>query len=142
MKKIVIVLAVLCLMSVGAFAQCAILPCVVAATSIVKQTHGIAPTTVFTPTADGTFRVSAYLTTSKPTNPDAGDWELYFRWNDGLRANRWVENTASNPGSNAGVGTIVVHAIAGQPLEYRTQIVAGTAEGMKYSLYIVVEQLQ
>ena len=142
MKKVLLIIAALCVLSAGAFAQCASFPCVVATTTLTKQAHGIPPTGLLTPTGDGTFRISAYLTTSKPTSADAGEWQLYFRWNDGLRANHWVIATASSPGTNAGNGTVVVHAIAGQPVEYRTAIVAGTTGGMKYDLYIVLEQLQ
>jgi hypothetical protein len=142
MKRVLLIVAALCAMSIGLFAQCATYPCVVSTTTLTKQTHAIALTTLYTPAVEGTFRISAYLTTSKPTSAGAGEWEGHFLWNDGLRASHWGLGTATIPGTSAGVGSIIVHAIADRPIEYRTEIVQGTIAGQRYDLYIVVEQLQ
>jgi len=141
MKRVLLILAIWSAMSVVALAQCAAMPCVVATTSLTKQTHGIPPTTFFTPATDGMFRISAYLGTTKAATNNAGGWLLVFRWNDGVR-DRNTGTAAASASSNAGNATIVVYAVGGQPLEYRTLIVGGTAEGMKYDLHIVVEQLE
>ena len=143
MNRVLLIFAALCAMTVGAFAQCSSFPCVVATTSVTKQTHGIERTTVFTPTTDGMFRITAYLTVTKavPNDGSAGEWFVSFRWNDGLRENAWITGTGS-AGTNAGnASTIVAHSIAGVPIEYRTSIL-GLIDGMKYDLFIVVEQLQ
>lgn len=144
MKKILLTITFVSAMGIASFAQCASLPCVVATASFTKQTHEIPTTTLLTPTTDGTFRISTYLSTSKRANnpDDHGEWEVIYNWSDGRRASRWVVATAGNPGTSAGVGTIVLRDVAGQPLEYRTDIVAGNTGGIEYDVYIVVEQLQ
>jgi len=142
MKKILIVLAALCLMSVGAFAQCAAFPCVVASTSLPNQTTAITPTTLFTPTADGTFRVTAYLSTGAGTST-GNNWAVYLHWVDGqLARSQYVAVPAHS--QNSPYATLVVHDLAGQPLEFRTAIFGGRNAGTPktYELYLVVEQLQ
>jgi hypothetical protein len=141
MKKLLLLAAVWSAMTVAALAQGAAMPCVVATTSLTNRTHGTPPTPFFTPATDGMFRISAYLGTTKAATNSAGTWLLLFRWNDGVR-HRNTGTAAASASSNAGNATIVVYAVAGQPLEYRTSIVGGTAEGMKYDLHIVVEQLE
>ena len=142
MKKVLLIIAALGAMSMCAFAQCATYPCVVSTTTLIKQTHAITPTTLYTPAVEGTFRINAYLTTSKPTDIHAGQWEVHFLWNDGLRASHWAVSTAGKPGTSAGVGTVIVHAVADQPIEYRSDVIQGIPGGQHYDLYIVVEQLQ
>jgi hypothetical protein len=143
MKKLLLIVATLCAASVGVFAQCASFPCVVATTSLTHQTQAIPPTTLLTPTAEGTFRINVYLTTNDGTN-GAQHWDVFLRWVDGIRA-RNIDLSAPTDKTNVPFGTIVVHNVAGQPLEYRTGVGAGTGrEGAstRYDLYIVVEQLQ
>jgi hypothetical protein len=142
MKRFLLLVAVVSTLSLGAFAQCATYPCVVSATTLTKQTHAIPLTTLYTPVVEGTFRITAYLTTGKPTSTGPEEWEGHFLWNDGLRTGHWGLATATNPGTSAGNATIIVHAIADQPIEYRTDLVDGTIGGQRYDLYIVVEQLQ
>ena len=120
MKKVLLLIAGSCLMSIGAFAQCTAFPCVVASASFTKQNHGLARTTLFTPPSDGMFRINAYLSVTKPTTPTNAGWDVFFNWNDGIRANHWVTNAEAVIPTNAGIATILVHAIAGQPIEYRT----------------------
>jgi hypothetical protein len=141
MKRIPFVIAAFIVLCTGLSAQCAQMPCVIATASFTNQDHGLARTTLFTPTLDGTFRVNAYMTVTKPTTPTSADWAVFLNWNDGLRASRWFTG-AQGGFTNAGTATIVVHTIAGQPVEYRTAIEGGTSNGMKYDLFIVVEQLQ
>jgi hypothetical protein len=129
MNKVLLIVAALCAMTVGAMAQCATFPCVGATTTLTKQAHGITPTTLYTPAVEGTFRINAYMTTSKPTNIHAGQWEVHFLWNDGLRASHWVVLTAGKPGTSAGVGTVIVHAVADQPIEYRSDVIQGNSWG-------------
>jgi hypothetical protein len=140
MKKLLLLAAVVStMMSIGAFAQCATFPCVVATTTLVHQTHAISPTVVYTPTAEGTFRISVY-TSATNGGTGQGQWDIVFRWvdrlggkNSGLGAFRQIANSAN----------IVVHDMAGQPLEYRTFASPERSQAPRaYDLYIVVEQLQ
>jgi hypothetical protein len=142
MKKVVIALAAFCLMSVSAFSQCATFPCVVASTSLPNQTQAITPTILFTPTVEGTFRVTAYLSTGGGTST-GNDWGVFLRWVDGQQA-RSQYVAVPDHSQNSPYATFVVHDLAGQPLEYRTGIFGGRNAGTpkKYDLYLVVEQLQ
>ena len=142
MKKVMIVLAAFCLMSIGAFAQCAAFPCVVASTSLPDQTQALTPTTLFTPTAEGTFRVTAYLSTGAGTS-SGNNWAVFLRWIDGQRARSQYVAVPAH-GQNSPYATLVVHDLAGQPLEFRTAILGGRNPGTPrtYDLYLVVEQLQ
>jgi hypothetical protein len=143
MKRVLLIVAALCAMSVGAFAQCATMPCVVASVSLTKQTHGIPPTILLTPTTDGTFRITALLSTSKGNGGfDQGLWEVFVRWEDRIRERNSVLGGQAPDHDNDAYATIVVHDIAGKPLEYRTSIAGGVADGSQYDLFIVVEQLQ
>jgi hypothetical protein len=142
MKRLLL-LIVVSTFSMGAFAQCAAFPCVVAATSLTNQTQAIPPTTLLTPTTEGTFRINVYLTTGDGTNGGL-HWDVFLRWVDGIRA-RNTDLSALTDQTNVPFGTIVVHNVAGQPLEYRTAVGAGTPhEGAsrRYDLFLVVEQLQ
>jgi len=141
MKKVLLIVAALCAMSGAAFAQCATMPCVVATTSLTNQREGIAPTILYTPATEGTFRINMYMsTTAGPRN--AGQWEVFFRWTDNI-AMRKINMGAQNGSTSVPFGTIVVHDLAGQPLVYRTVAVDGRdIVSKRYDLYIVVEQLQ
>jgi hypothetical protein len=149
MKRILLMIAAIPTMSVGAFAQCASFPCVVATASVTNNTTGIDPTTLYTPPAEGTFRVSVYMSTTGGGGNSPAQWFTFVRWVDRLSARNAhvgvLPNSTSSSVGTTGVvgGSIVVHDMAGQPLEYRVG-----AGGFRYQLshaydlYIVVEQLQ
>src|SRR6266446_10086734 len=101
-----------------AHAQCAAFPCVVASVSLNDQSQAISSTPVFTPTADGVFRISLYLSTSAGTNKRAY-WSTYVGWTDahGTKQDPFtsaLQNSAS--GAN-----IVVQDVGGQPLLYQVK---------------------
>src|SRR5450432_477753 len=118
MKKVLLFVAAMCAMSIGAFAQCPTFPCVVASASLPNQREGIPPTVLYTPTAEGTFRINVYMSATKgPGN--GGQWEIFLRWTDNI-AMRHENLGARNTGTSVPFGTIVVHDLAGVPLVYRT----------------------
>lgn len=141
MKKVLLIVAALCAMSVAAFAQCATMPCVVATTSLTNQREGIAPTILYTPTAEGTFRINVYISATGGGTGQS-QWDIFVRWKDRI-GERHAGLPASNNISDAPFGTFVVHDLAGQPLEYRTSAYPERGQAPRaYDLYIVVEQLQ
>jgi hypothetical protein len=122
-----------------AHAQCAAFPCVVASVSLPNQSQAIPNTPIFTPTANGIFRINAYATASKGNNQSA-QWVVYFGWTDDLGA-RKSTTTAYENSSNAPNTTFIVQDVAGLPLSYQTKP-SGNVSGATYNLNIVVEQLQ
>ncbi len=139
MKRILLIITAMAAMSIGAFAQCATFPCVVATTTLTHQTHAISPTVLYTPTAEGTFRVNLYMSATN-AGTDQGLWELVLRWTDSVGEKHALFGTPHMGDSTA---TFPVHAVAGQPLEYRTFATPSRSQvARSYDLYIVVEQLQ
>lgn len=151
MKRYLLVMVLLG-MSVGSFAQsvkatradgteCATLPCVVATVSLTDQGQPIPSTPIFTPTADGAFRMSLYTSTSGGTNKRAY-WATFFGWTDVHGAKQMpLANTYPNGSSSI---SMLVQAVAGQPLLYQVKPVGGGGGvvGMTYDLLITIEQLQ
>jgi len=123
MKRVLFLTAVLLILSGGAFAQCSTFPCVVASVSLPGQTVAIAPTTLLTPSAAGTFRVSYYLSTGPGIN-DGHTWAAYIRWTDD-EGPRSVYTQVGKNSSNAPYASVIVRVVAGQPLQYRTGVLGG-----------------
>jgi len=127
--------------SASAFAQCAAFPCVVASLALTNQSQAIPATAIFTPTANGVFRISSYISTSTGTNKNA-TWEAFEGWTDeiGPRQGGFVFASPNIASSS----TWVARVIAGQPVLYQTKLyhTAGGSGGMTYNLNVVVEQLQ
>lgn len=142
MKRFLFVAAVLLILSAAAFAQCSTFPCVVASVALPHQTVALAPATLLTPSAAGTFRVSYYLSTGPGVN-DGHDWATYIRWTDDEGPRNVYTQVGSN-GSSAPYASVIVHVVAGQPLQYRTAVLGGRNPNTPkvYDLYIVVEQIQ
>ncbi len=127
--------------SASAFAQCAAFPCVVASVSLTNQAQAIPATAIFTPRANGVFRISSYISTSNGTNKNA-TWEAFEGWTDdiGPRQGGFIFAVPNIDSSS----TWVAQAVAGQPLLYQTKLyrTLGGSGGMTYNLFITVEQLQ
>lgn len=142
MKRLLLVAAALLILSTGAFAQCSTFPCVVASVSLPHQTEALAPATLLTPSASGTFRVSYYLSTG-PGGNDGHNWATYIRWTDDQGPRNVYTQVGSNS-SSAPYASVIVHVVAGQPLQYRTAALGGrdSSTPKVYDLYIVVEQIQ
>ena len=99
-----------------------LMPCVVltdAPDSLTnRKQNGIAPTILYTPTAEGTFRINVYISATGGGTGQS-QWDIFVRWKDRI-GERHAGLPASNNISDAPFGTFVVHDLAGQPLEYRT----------------------
>lgn len=116
------------------------MPCqstsIVASQTFSSQSSGLSATTVYTPSAAGLFRVSAYMEAST-TNCD-GAPVVY--WTDTYRSkNATLENLQFSSGVPVASGHIFWSA-ASQPIQVSTvfDVNSGSAT---YNLYVVVEQL-
>ena len=129
----------------------ALAPRIVATVSLTGQTAGIAKTALFTPTNDGLFRVSAYMTMTVPMS--TGFWRLNAFWTDDAGAEENVIyylfsgnkpptaacNTPDVGGPSCNSAVLLFHDKAGVPLSYDVEAHAGAAG--TYDVFIVVEQL-
>jgi hypothetical protein len=124
-----------------AHAQCAAFPCVVATVSLASQSQNIPSTPIFTPTSDGTFRISVYMSTSTGTIKRAS-WVAFVGWTDEHRVQE--VGIASAAPNGWGSQSYVIREVAGQPMLYQTKLSAGGNGngGMTYDLFFTVEQLQ
>ena len=145
----------LILMAVNSFAQDAqrtttiVNPAIVATVALTSQTANISKTALYTPTADGVFRISAYMTMVVPGS--TGSWWLTAYWVDDAGAEQTViykinshskspTNSCNAAGGTAcGSSVFVVDGKAGLPISYDVGAHAG-ATGT-YDVFVVVEQL-
>ena len=102
-------------------------PTIVASRQLTGRTTMIPTTTLFTPSANGLYRVSAYISMTTPgTNGCA--WYFDVGWTDdaGVEGASNLENVRNNylppndygTGENAFTQTIIVRAVAGSPITY------------------------
>lgn len=113
------------------------MPCqfsnIVATQTFSSKTAALASTAVFTPTADGVFRVSLVLEAVV-----AGTVAANVSWTDGFNA-QGVGSVASLDGA----GNVITHtqAVAIRAKSGTSISVATVYTGGTYNLYVVVEQL-
>ena len=132
-------------------------PTIVARIALVNQTAAIPTTTLFTPTSDGLYRISAYGAITTPVSPNGANWSVFFGWTDeaGMEGsgeplviiadfntpqNAYGVCTQGANGTQSPAGCVlVVRSLAGKPLTY--SVTAEFAAGGTYELFITVEQL-
>ena len=111
----------------------------VATVSLTGQTGDIGATTLFTPSATGTYRVSVYLVC---TTAGTGTLVLTIGWTDDEQAQTVkpaVDIDLANLGE-ASSGVSFIQSAAAVAITY-TAAIAGKAGSPAYSLYITLEQL-
>ena len=118
-------------------------PVIVAKKQVLNQTGTVNPVTLYTPTEDADFRISAYMSTHSCEFKGSGfEFQLLLTWTDDSA--EWVnqEIAALNCNNNHeplySSGTIFIHAKAGAPISVWVQAIAGASGS--YDGYIVVEQ--
>jgi len=135
------------------------LPRVVASVHRTNLTAAIPATTVFTPTKDGLFRVTAYMTLTVPAEASQL-WLLGLNWTDDAGAEQSVGyvgvysnstppyayglNSDAYPPygySQLSPAALAFRANAGVPIKYSVSPY-GTPEGSTYELFFTVEELQ
>jgi hypothetical protein len=125
-------------------------PTILAKAKLVNQTAPIPATTIFTPSQDGLYRVSVYMSQTQ-LGGGYGAWDFNLNWSDNAGTEgatpyelsdnngfdgHYVNNlNASLPGA-----TILLEAIRGVPVTYSVQALSSPAGS--YELYYVVERLE
>lgn len=121
-------------------------PMVVAAQSFLNRTASIAATTLYTPSADGTFRVSVY---SEITTTSGGGCPL-LSWVDDFNTHTNQSlvqvdgggaciNSGGSGTPNYGWATWIVRATSGNAISF--SFPGSTTTPVVYSIYVTVEQL-
>lgn len=125
-------------------------PAVVASVKVTNQTTPIPATVLFTPSADGLFRVSVYMVTTVPkTNGTQAVWVSNIDWTDDAGNWLFVEpaDTPAYALSNSNVfgrtndWPLNFWAKAGTPISYSVISSNGQAGGSTYEVFITLEQL-
>ena len=117
-------------------------PLIVATVQLLSQTTGIPPTNIFTPQADGLFRISVYTTTTK-SHPHALGWFFHLRWSDDGRQHDAVgPHVVGHPAGVWETWTSTFSAKAGTPVTFSVVRRGENPAGMTYDLLFTVEQLQ
>lgn len=125
-------------------------PTIVATVKLTGQTAAVPKTTLFTPTADGMFRITAYMVTTVPTtNGSKADWLLRVGYTDD--AGSWILGTVANvpayQRSNSNVfgntdnWPLTFWATSGTPITYAVPPINGDPTGSTYEVFITLEQL-
>ena len=104
---------------------------IVATLNLTGQTSAISPTNLFTPSADGLFRVSVYIEVT-----GSGVATVDFPYTDGIGGNE-VGAIGGSGGSGQG-NHWCIRATSGNPIQYETHINSGSPT---YSLFMAVEQI-
>lgn len=140
MKRCLILFFSVGLSAVASAQTCSSFPCIVATVTLMDQSAAIPNTPIFTPSANGIFRITAYLSTTASTNKGAR-WSILTGWTD-ENGFRYGYGDAFSGGSDANTATSVARDLAGQPLLYSTRLYQTGGTPMTYNLFITVEQLQ
>jgi hypothetical protein len=126
-------------------------PTIVASRQLTGRTTMIPTTTLYTASATGLYRVSAYISMTTPgTNGCA--WYFNVGWTDdaGAEAVSNLENVRNNyvPPNDYGIGenaftqTMIVRAVAGSPITYTVPATGCSGDNGTYELFITAERLQ
>lgn len=116
---------------------CGSLPCIVASVSLTDQTAPIPPTTLVTPAANGLFRVTYYLESSRV---QGSVWGVSFNWRDEMKTR--TTGTLQAQAGTITAGTIAVRSITGHAITYTASAGGTPPPDASYNLFITVEQVQ
>jgi hypothetical protein len=107
-------------------------PVIVSEVDLTAETGNFGPTTIFTPTAAGLYRVTVYGEASASNN---GSCTVNLDWQDDYATNQRLVTNEGFPCS----GSRTVFSIAGSPF----QIISGVSlpNGGTYNLSFIIEQL-
>ncbi|HTU43062.1 MAG TPA: hypothetical protein VMF10_15235 [Candidatus Aquilonibacter sp.] len=150
---LVVTVALLVGHSVGSSPEAPPSPVIVRAMAFPNQTAPIPLTPLFTPTINGLYRVSAYMTEIAPvstTNNATSFVEL--TWTDDAGPEDTgvggpVSLNTAYPGYGSFVnggppgGVAIIEGVAGKPVNFEVSVTGNSTEVGTYSLYLVVERL-
>jgi hypothetical protein len=95
----------------------------VASLAVFNQTGEISPTTLYVPPASGIFRVTSYVVfTTRAFESTGATVGSLIHWKDEQKSESGGETGMGGSGQPVGYGQneIVIHAIAGQPIQFST----------------------
>ena len=113
-------------------------PVVVAEQTFSGQTSDLSATTVYTPTADGNFRVSAYIEPSA-TGRSITTYS-YTNWTDDVASGQQCYPAILSAANTFGSGQCYIHALNGDPITIATNSTS-VPPGQSYTLMVVVEKI-
>lgn len=123
------------------------LPGIVAKENFLNLTSVLAPTTIFTPSTVGLYRVSIY-STSPVQDPGDGNNGFYTHliWTDENRNSLLAGQDPLNVGNGNSTGfsslTYLVKSLAHYPIQIKTALFMDSANvGTSYSIYTIVEAI-
>ena len=118
-------------------------PLVIKQVFLTNQTASLGPVTLFTPTSEGLYRVSAYADVTPSSNPGVVCGDLSWTDESGpetlssLLLDFYGECAQAN--GNPGTSSILVHAKPNQPVTISISTYDSFAG--QYNLFVTVEQL-
>ena len=123
-------------------------PVIVAKGKVINQSAPIPQTTIFTPTQDGLYRISAYATITTPDPNSQSSYMFSFFWGDAGSASNATSLLFSNdntPGVFGGVyplcDSIAFQAKAGNAVSYSVSQ-SGAPDSAVYAIYFTIEHLE
>ena len=122
-------------------------PTVVATVRLTNQTAPIKKTALFTPTADGMFRVSVYMVNVMDGGTTQMLWATGIGWTDDIGTWQlpYVAQVYTSKHYNSALlvpnPPITFWAKAGTPINYDVTLNSGPAPGSVYNVYISLEQI-
>lgn len=133
-KSLFVVVGVALLAVVGLAVSAPYGPTVVATVTLTGQTSTSGPTTLYTPTEDGNYLVTAYVASNAS---GAGTDTVNFSWTDEFRANS--VNLVSHNALNASPSSAddPIHVASGNAIQY-TSTIAGYAAPASFDVFITV----
>jgi hypothetical protein len=126
-------------------------PVIIVKRRLVNQTAPIPTTTIFTPTHDGVFRLSAYATITSADPASQSYWVWNPTWTDDAGSEycngQCYIGQGNSPGQfllqlGLGLGMVMtIEAKGGTPITY-SMYQQGNPDNSAYSLYYVLEQIE
>lgn len=116
-------------------------PRIVATFEQLNQTRPIQPLTLYTPSVTGTFRCSVVMVLTKANGNQVAAWRGGFLVLDASGANGPLGVQLYTENRNTASTEFPIAAIAGKPIRFRVDDLYGGADGTKYNVWVVVEQL-
>lgn len=112
---------------------------VVGNVALAAQTATISATSIFTPPANGTYRLSVYAVTS--TAGTGGTCTATLSWTDDIHAQTFTTSTIDlTTGGSFVQNTIYARAVTTAAIKYATTV-AGATGSPQYALFVNVERL-
>jgi hypothetical protein len=126
-------------------------PTIVASRALTGRTTMIPATTLFTASATGLYRMSAYIAMSTPGTTGC-PWDLTVGWTDDAGAEEASEilqlsadakpPSAYGYGENALTQTVIMRVVAGSEVTYNVPATGCSGDNGTYELFMTLERLQ